>query len=97
MPTEEQYGDARAFVIGCQRRNRSELVSCGVDVVAVFDAWSQLMDKNLARTRVAMNNGDTERAARSWAIILDGISVWVTRSDFPPSLYDDAYASRYGG
>ncbi|MFH8379387.1 hypothetical protein ACH4E7_00340 [Kitasatospora sp. NPDC018058] len=55
------------------------------------------MDKNLARTEVAMKNSDFERAAHSWAVVLDGISLWVTRPDFPPSLYADAYASRYGG
>ncbi|MFI9362647.1 hypothetical protein ACIG5E_16575 [Kitasatospora sp. NPDC053057] len=97
IPTEEQYHDARAFVIKCQRRNHSGLASCAADVAAAFDAWSQLMDKNLARTWVAMSNGDLEQAAQSWAIVVEGISVWVNRPEFPPSLYDDAYASRYGG
>ncbi|MFE4977715.1 hypothetical protein ACFRAR_37120 [Kitasatospora sp. NPDC056651] len=55
------------------------------------------MDKNLAQTKVAMNKGEIEQAASSWAVVLDGISAWVTRSDFPPSLYTDTYASRYGG
>ncbi|MEU6237850.1 hypothetical protein [Kitasatospora sp. NPDC047058] len=97
IPTDEQYDAAREFVITRQRRSGRKLAQCDPDIRTAFEAWSQLVDKGLARTRVALNKGDLGEAARSWAVVIEAVSAWVTADDFPASLYADAYADRYGG
>ncbi|TYC76590.1 hypothetical protein [Streptomyces sp. CB01881] len=97
IPTKEQYDAAREFVITRQRRSRAKLASCDPDIATAFEAWSQLVDRRLARTSIALKKGEFDEAARSWAVVIESISAWVTHPEFPASLYADAYADRYGG
>ncbi|MEV7180785.1 hypothetical protein [Kitasatospora sp. NPDC093679] len=95
-PTGEQLDAARAFVITRQRRNRAELGTCGPEVVAAFDAWSHVVDKHMARAKVAVDRGEPVGAAGAWAVVVEALAGWVTHPEFPPCLYAEARAARYG-
>ncbi|MGW6914474.1 hypothetical protein ACWGB8_11730 [Kitasatospora sp. NPDC054939] len=93
VPTPEQLAAAREFV-GIREREGARELPDGVPAVStIVGAWSNLMVRNLVRTRFALRRGDRAEAALGWAVVVEGLAWWARDPALPEELRAAAQAA----